>query len=126
MFKRIRIGIAGAAVALLAGCAAPHDTFGFKGVVYSNGVSPTSTQTTAVPTKGGMLVMTNTAGGFMTYVLVLDDQSKYAVRSFNKFAVGDCVAVYMSAERAKTQGGYLMEKDTTVTPSSGCKGKVDS
>ena len=110
---------------MLVGCAsAPHDTLAFKGVVYSRDTQVASTQTTAVPVPGaGLVPIVRSSGGFTTYVLRLDDGSTYAVRSFNQYVVGDCVAVYMSSGRAQS-GGYLNVKETTVLPSSGCKAEI--
>jgi len=104
---------------LVSACASPpHDTLGFKGVVYSRNSETSSGQTFAVPGAGFATV----GGGTLhIYVLALDDGSKYAVRSYNgSFAVGTCLAVYMSAERSQS-AGYLNVRETTIVPSTGCK-----
>ena len=107
----------------LSACASvPHDTLGFKGVVYSRSSESSSGQTFGVPGVG----LVSTGGGTLfIYILVLDDGSKYAVRSFNgNYMVGACLAVFVSAERAKS-AGYLNVKETTVSPSAGCLAKVE-
>jgi len=108
-----------AACLLVSACASPpHDTLGFKGVVYSRTSETSSGQTFAVPGAG---LATVGGGTLFIYVLKLDDGSKYAVRSYNGgFAVGTCMAVYMNAERSQS-AGYLNVKETTVVPATGCK-----
>lgn len=110
---------------LLCSCAsAPHDTLAFKGVVYSRDAQNASGQTYAIPAGGASPLFITTGGGvFITYVLKLDDQSIYAVRSNTKYEVGDCLSVFMNSERAKS-GGYLNIKETTVVPSTGCKATI--
>jgi hypothetical protein len=123
MFLR-RIALVSSLAALAACASAPHDTLAFKGVVYSLDTQAASTQTTAVPIPGaGIVPIVRSSGGFTTYLLRLEDGTTYAVRSFNRYVVGDCVAVYMSSERAQS-GGYLNVKETTIVSSSGCKAEV--
>ena len=103
---------------MLASCASPpHDTLGFRGVVYSKDAQYSAGQT--IPVAG--VLVTRGGGTLVTYLLKLEDGSKYAVRSYNQsFQVGNCLAVYMNSERAKSQG-YLNVKETTVVAASDCK-----
>lgn len=117
------LGIAVVA-ALSMACAGPaHDTFGFKGVVYSTEALPGS-RGTMVAAKG-MLMEVGGSGPASLYRLKLDDDSIYAVRTTTIFKIGDCVAVYMSAKRAEQNGGFLSASETTIVPSTGCKAKVE-
>lgn len=110
---------------LLSACAGPaHDTLAFKGVVYSTEKLEGSRGMMTMPAKG-VLMEVGGSGPINAYRLKLDDDSVYTVRTTTSFKVGDCVAVYMSAQRAEQNGGFLFAKDTTIVPSTGCKASIE-